>query len=56
MLLLFVAGIFAVVAPTWILCACGLGDFEDEVALQWVVWVMGLGAVGIPGYVMFFRQ
>ena len=32
---------FCVIAPTWILCAIGLGDHEDESALQWGTRLVG---------------
>ncbi len=56
MLLVLVAGLFAVVAPTWMICAIGLGAFEDETALQWAVRIVGLAVAGLALYLMFFRN
>ena len=56
MLLLLVLGLFCVIAPTWMICTAGLGDFEDEAALQWVVRVLGLLLAGLAVYLMFFRR
>lgn len=55
MLFLLVLGVFALVAPTWIICACGLGDFEDETGLQWCVRIVGLICALFACYMMFFR-
>jgi hypothetical protein len=55
-LFLLVAGLFAVVAPTWIICACGMGDLEDETWLQWLVRAVGLIGAGIAIYFMFVRH
>jgi cytochrome c biogenesis factor len=56
MLFLLVAGLFCVIAPTWMICAAGMGDLEDETALQWVVRVLGMLLVGLALYVMFVRH
>lgn len=47
MLFLLVAGVFSAVAPTWMICACGLGRFEDEAWLQWSVRMIGLTIAGL---------
>ena len=49
-MILLVTGGFCVVAPTWILCAIGMGDFEDEAALQWIVRAVGLLVVCLSFY------
>jgi hypothetical protein len=56
MLFLLVAGAFAVVAPTWIICACGMGSLEDEAWLQWLVRGAGLLGAGVALYFMFVRR
>jgi hypothetical protein len=55
MLLLLVAGLFAVVAPSWFICAIGLSDWEEDDAALWVVRVVGLLMAVVPLCLMFRR-
>ena len=56
MLFMLVAGVFCMVAPTWIICACGMGDLEDEDWLQWLVRIVGLVFVGAAAYFTFIKH
>ena len=56
MLLLLVAGLFAVVAPSWMICAIGLGDWEEDDGALWVVRILGVLVAGLAAYLMFLRR
>jgi hypothetical protein len=56
MLLLLVAGLFCICVPSWIICASGMGELEDEPAILWLVRVLGILLVGIPLYFTFVRH
>jgi hypothetical protein len=54
-LILLVAGLFCVIAPTWMICAIGMGSLEDEPAVVWFVRILGVVLAGIALWVMFAR-
>lgn len=56
MYLLLVAGLFAVFAPTWVICALGMGNLEDDAWLQWSVRVVGLIGAGTACWFLFLRR
>jgi hypothetical protein len=53
MLFLLAAGIVALCAPTWILCAAGMGSLEDEPFFVWGTRLLGLFLVALPLWIMF---
>jgi hypothetical protein len=56
MLFLLAAGIVAVVAPSWILCAVGLGNWDEDDAGLWVVRIAGVLLAGLAVYLMYLRR
>jgi hypothetical protein len=47
MLFLLVAGVFCILAPSWILAASGMEKLEDEGCFIWGVRIFGLILIGV---------